>query len=298
MHFLVLQLLVLLRWLPRLLHRNLPGIAERLEASRQQETASPEGDLKSKASAFVQSKAEILKIAASEVRELFERNGEGERKARVALLLAGLVMSLYGTKCFTSMTWYNLTSFLRYRSGLRRANVPSLTSGGGIFGWIGGMCATAVAVTLPLPFFLYRGIVAKRKRVFAVVPKRTVLKRSQLRIARKNGTTASVSLSLAGQELKKLKLDIFYHPEKLMPNAPVFLYIHGGGWITGDRRWHSMPLLFQVPLDHVHPLHLSISLFSFGFHMSVICSCVARLTLQCCCQRSLPSNSFTQHTVT
>lgn len=244
MHFLVLQVLLLMRCLPRLLRRNLRGIASRVDALEERSTEG--GDLQAKTTAFVQRKVDTLKIAASEVLRLFQSSGEGERKARVALLLAGFAMGLYGAKCFSTMTWHNLSSFLRYRSALRRANVPHRSPSGGILGWIGGICATAAAVTVPLPFFLYRGIVAKKKNVFAVVPKRTVLKRSQLRIARQNGTSASVSLSLTNQELKKLKLDIFYHPDKLLPNAPVFLYIHGGGWITGDRRWHSMPLLFQL----------------------------------------------------
>lgn len=29
-------------------------------------------------------------------------------------------------------------------------------------------------------------------------------------------------------------------------NAPVFMYIHGGGWVTGHRKYHSLPLLYQV----------------------------------------------------
>ena len=29
-------------------------------------------------------------------------------------------------------------------------------------------------------------------------------------------------------------------------NAPVFLYIHGGGWVAGHRGFHSIPLLYDV----------------------------------------------------
>ena len=31
-----------------------------------------------------------------------------------------------------------------------------------------------------------------------------------------------------------------------LDNAPVFMYIHGGGWVTGHRKYHSLPLLYQV----------------------------------------------------
>jgi len=30
------------------------------------------------------------------------------------------------------------------------------------------------------------------------------------------------------------------------PNAPVLLYIHGGGWVTGHKQFHSIPLIYQV----------------------------------------------------
>ena len=61
-----------------------------------------------------------------------------------------------------------------------------------------------------------------------------------------------------GQKKKQyLKLDV-YHPSNsplshppsssspLPPLFPLVVYIHGGGWITGDKRWGSLPLLTEL----------------------------------------------------
>ena len=66
---------------------------------------------------------------------------------------------------------------------------------------------------------------------------------------------------LEGHKTKQyLKLDV-YHPSNspqshpastssstspLPPLFPLVVYIHGGGWITGDKRWGSLPLLIEL----------------------------------------------------
>lgn len=38
------------------------------------------------------------------------------------------------------------------------------------------------------------------------------------------------------------------HRRGLKPGAPTLLYFHGGGWMTGDKALHSLPLLYNVAL--------------------------------------------------
>jgi acetyl esterase/lipase len=48
------------------------------------------------------------------------------------------------------------------------------------------------------------------------------------------------------QELKYLKLDLLWHSERKKPNAPVLMYCHGGGWVIGSRKRHSVALLLAA----------------------------------------------------
>ena len=54
-----------------------------------------------------------------------------------------------------------------------------------------------------------------------------------------------------------LNLDV-YHPPSASPPAkpyPLVVYTHGGGWITGDKRWGSVPLIFEL----AHAGHVVVS---------------------------------------
>uniref|UniRef100_M4BFK6 BD-FAE-like domain-containing protein n=1 Tax=Hyaloperonospora arabidopsidis (strain Emoy2) TaxID=559515 RepID=M4BFK6_HYAAE len=44
---------------------------------------------------------------------------------------------------------------------------------------------------------------------------------------------------------QKLLMDVYEHRDK-PPDAPIFLYIHGGGWIIGDRRIAPFSCVYQV----------------------------------------------------
>jgi hypothetical protein len=46
-------------------------------------------------------------------------------------------------------------------------------------------------------------------------------------------------------DVSTLKMDI-YKRRGVTTGAPVFMYIHGGGWVTGTRLFASLPLLCQV----------------------------------------------------
>ena len=35
-----------------------------------------------------------------------------------------------------------------------------------------------------------------------------------------------------------------------MENAPVFMKIYGGGWVTGHRKYHPLLLLYQVHINY------------------------------------------------
>ncbi|KAL3666641.1 hypothetical protein V7S43_008264 [Phytophthora oleae] len=44
---------------------------------------------------------------------------------------------------------------------------------------------------------------------------------------------------------KKLLMDVYKHQDT-PPDAPIFLYIHGGGWVIGDRRIPPFACVYQV----------------------------------------------------
>ncbi|POM60865.1 Endomembrane protein 70-like protein, partial [Phytophthora palmivora] len=44
---------------------------------------------------------------------------------------------------------------------------------------------------------------------------------------------------------QKLLMDVYKHQDT-PPNAPIFLYIHGGGWVIGDRRIPPFACVYQV----------------------------------------------------
>lgn len=44
----------------------------------------------------------------------------------------------------------------------------------------------------------------------------------------------------------KLKMDVYTSQTTCKPSAPIFLYIHGGGWVMGDRKNAPQPLIHQV----------------------------------------------------
>ncbi|TYZ65452.1 hypothetical protein PybrP1_011731 [[Pythium] brassicae (nom. inval.)] len=43
----------------------------------------------------------------------------------------------------------------------------------------------------------------------------------------------------------RLKMDVYKHRDT-KPYAPILLYIHGGGWVIGNRRLPPLPLVYQV----------------------------------------------------
>ena len=60
-------------------------------------------------------------------------------------------------------------------------------------------------------------------------------------------TSTSASSSSSASHLRKLKLDIYVHKSRqVKPKAPIFAYIHGGGWVVGDKQFHSIPLLMEI----------------------------------------------------
>jgi acetyl esterase/lipase len=74
------------------------------------------------------------------------------------------------------------------------------------------------------------------------LPQRTALSLSFPGIQRVRTLTYA---HVGRQKLTKLKMDVFKHTNTAS-NAPIFLYIHGGGWITGHRRTPPFPLVYQV----------------------------------------------------
>lgn len=57
------------------------------------------------------------------------------------------------------------------------------------------------------------------------------------------------SESSAPPALKNLKLDLLWHREHLRRGphgAPVLMYCHGGGWVVGSRKQHSVALLLAA----------------------------------------------------
>jgi len=107
-------------------------------------------------------------------------------------------------------------SGFRYRSALERAGIRA-TNKGYTF-------ARLMLLAIPLPIILTRNIERKLGETYATVPR-----------------------SLRNESvLRKLKLDVYWHKNRRLKNAPVFLYIHGGGWVTGHRAYHSIPLLYQI----------------------------------------------------
>ncbi|CAI5741788.1 unnamed protein product [Hyaloperonospora brassicae] len=45
---------------------------------------------------------------------------------------------------------------------------------------------------------------------------------------------------------QKLLMDVYEHRDNKLPDAPIFLYIHGGGWVIGDRRIPPFSCVYQV----------------------------------------------------
>uniref|UniRef100_K3WQB4 BD-FAE-like domain-containing protein n=1 Tax=Globisporangium ultimum (strain ATCC 200006 / CBS 805.95 / DAOM BR144) TaxID=431595 RepID=K3WQB4_GLOUD len=44
----------------------------------------------------------------------------------------------------------------------------------------------------------------------------------------------------------KLLMDVYKHDTNAQPNAPILLYIHGGGWVIGNRMLPPLPLVYQL----------------------------------------------------
>ena len=58
------------------------------------------------------------------------------------------------------------------------------------------------------------------------------------------GTTAHKDLAYAGTDHPRQKLDLFIPPGAKTP-VPVVLWIHGGGWLRGDRTQTRVPFLLK-----------------------------------------------------
>lgn len=61
-----------------------------------------------------------------------------------------------------------------------------------------------------------------------------------------NGNAAA---SAAAGRTMKLKLDIYWHKSRRVDGSnprPVLLYVHGGGWVTGHKNYHSLGMLYEV----------------------------------------------------
>lgn len=110
-----------------------------------------------------------------------------------------------------------------FQDTLRCAGIPLVSSAR-------HLSATKLAIAaVPLPRLLNRNIACEPGVVYA-------------RVSRK--VRGGVSLP---REVFDLKLDLYWHRERrLTPSAPVFMYIHGGGWITGHRSHHSLGLLYEL----------------------------------------------------
>ena len=49
-----------------------------------------------------------------------------------------------------------------------------------------------------------------------------------------------------GEGTVKHRLDIITRRQDPPSNAPVFVYVHGGGWVIGDKREQGLPMLFEL----------------------------------------------------
>jgi len=97
--------------------------------------------------------------------------------------------------------------------------------------------STALRCAVPIPLLLPAGITAKRGVTYARVRRRL--------------TTAEVASRAAPlSHIRALRLDLYWDATKIGASggrgAPVLLYVHGGGWVIGDRRHHSLPLLWKM----------------------------------------------------
>lgn len=59
-------------------------------------------------------------------------------------------------------------------------------------------------------------------------------------------TTEAVTFAYVGKNsTTRLRMDVYKHKDA-KPNAPILLYVHGGGWIMGDRKNPPRPLIYQA----------------------------------------------------
>lgn len=116
---------------------------------------------------------------------------------------------------FAQMALHSLAASASFTSALRGAGVPVARRRG-----------TLAALSLvPTAWVLSRGVRVTRDVTYAAAPEEEFG---------------------GGGEGKPLKLDVYFHARSLRPRAPCFVYIHGGGWVTGHRRYASIPLLYRL----------------------------------------------------
>lgn len=140
------------------------------------------------------------------------------RAVGVPVALASLALNAASAFKLAGMARQALQSTGVFRSAFRSAGVPSPSLE---HPWSAARAACAV---VPVPQILGRNIEVKRGIVYANLP----------------------SGRRPDSPVKPLKLDLYWHSARKMENAPVFLYIHGGGWVTGHRMFASLPLLYEV----------------------------------------------------
>ena len=101
----------------------------------------------------------------------------------------------------------------------------------------------AVAALLPHPSLLASGIRAHRDIIYHSPNRGNPLRLDvYLHSRAQSARTAEQKQSSANKQQPAL--------------MPVFLYIHGGGWMSGDKGMHSLPLLYQVCCNHRLTLRL------------------------------------------
>ncbi|TYZ65451.1 hypothetical protein PybrP1_011730 [[Pythium] brassicae (nom. inval.)] len=148
---------------------------------------------------------------------------------------------------------------------LRRSRTPVLA------GWVGAVAGCVQCVAVLRLSEMWRDNVSAKRAIRAAMAAQSDIEPSKLRrlgdLSARNWLsvllplpqTTALALSFPGvanigsvvyahvgsNSATRLKMDVYRHRD-IQPGAPIFLYIHGGAWVMGDRKNPPRPLIHQV----------------------------------------------------
>eukprot|EP01096_Ripella_sp_DP13-Kostka_P001436 TRINITY_DN11700_c0_g1_i1.p1 TRINITY_DN11700_c0_g1~~TRINITY_DN11700_c0_g1_i1.p1 ORF type:complete len:528 (-),score=170.40 TRINITY_DN11700_c0_g1_i1:11-1465(-) len=233
-----LQLLILQVWAfvktVKPMQEGLRKVIERIEAGEDNASVQAERPLENASDLEPDRDEASREIVLSVQSREFEMT-----TLNLGIRAVGGAIGLWGIICSSKMLFYQLLSKFIFRSALNKGSITRNNSVS-LVRWLLPFLAPASA-----PPYAKRIVAVFARLLLLFLPLPLLLSHNILKIPSITYTTQPKT-SRSQSRLQRLKLDIYYHQKRLRKNAPVFMYIHGGGWVTGHRKFQSIPLLYQI----------------------------------------------------